>query len=127
MPRIKRKRCVLMKGFGTILVLAAAGQAFATVSVSVPATNSVVATTVQFVASASTTCSKGVSAMGIYTAPNVLAYVVNGSALNTELTLSPGTYQTIVQEWDNCGGVSKAAVTITVKGSAPEVQVLAPL
>lgn len=65
--------------------------AFPQVSVTVPANNSTVATTVQFVASASTTCSKGVSAMGIYTAPNVLAYTVNGNKLNTELTLSPGT------------------------------------
>jgi len=64
--------------------------------------------------------------MGIYTAPNVLAYVVNGSSLNTEITLAPGTYQTVVQEWDNCGGVSRANVSISVKGNAPEVRVTAP-
>src|SRR5437016_14541870 len=64
--------------------------------------------------------------MGIYTAPNVLAYTVNGSSLNTLLNLSPGTYQTVVQEWDNCGGVDKTNVTIVVKGSAAEVQVRAP-
>ena len=64
--------------------------------------------------------------MGIYTAPNVLAYTVNGVSLNTELTLNPGTYQTVVQEWDNCGGVSNTGVTIIVKGSALEVQVTSP-
>jgi major membrane immunogen (membrane-anchored lipoprotein) len=115
-----------MRPFGVLLALLVGMQAWATVLVSAPANNSVVATTVQYVASATSTCSKGVSAMGIYTAPNVLAYVVNGSTLNTELTLGPGTYQTVVQEWDNCGGVSKTGVTITVKGNAAEVQVTAP-
>jgi major membrane immunogen (membrane-anchored lipoprotein) len=115
-----------MKMFAMVVALGTAFPALAQVSVTAPANNSQVATTVQFVAKATTSCAKGVSAMGIYTAPNVLAYVIAGSALNTELTLNPGTYQTVVQEWDNCGGVSKANVTIIVKGSAPEVQVMAP-
>ena len=115
-----------MKIVLSIFVLGAAIPVFAGVSVVVPANNSSVATNVQFVATASTTCSKGVSAMGIYTAPNVLAYTVNGASLNTELTLNPGTYNTVIQEWDNCGGAEKTAVTIIVKGSAPEVQVSAP-
>jgi acid phosphatase len=55
--------------------------------------------------------------MGIYTAPNVVAYKVSGASLNTSLTLSPGTYNTVVQEWDKCGGASKTPVTITVSGS----------
>jgi phosphatidylinositol-3-phosphatase len=92
---------------------------FAGVSVSSPATNSTVASPVHFVASATTTCSSGVSSMGIYTAPYVLAYKVSGSSLNTYLTLPPGTYNTVVQEWDKCGSSSKTAVTITVSsGSA---------
>lgn len=115
-----------MKMLVVIVALGAGAPAFAGVSVSAPMNDSEVATTVQFVATATTACAKGVSAMGIYTAPNVLAYTVNGAALNTELTLSPGTYQTVVQEWDNCGGVSKTGVTIVVKGSAAEVQVMAP-
>src|SRR6267143_6949246 len=106
--------------------LAIATPAIAGVSVVAPVHNSTVATRVQYVANATTTCAKGVSAMGIYTAPNVLAYTVSGSTLNTELTLNPGTYNTVVQEWDNCGGVDKAAVTIFVKGGAAEVQVTAP-
>jgi hypothetical protein len=115
-----------MKITAIFLVLGTVFPALAQVSVTAPANNSQVATTVQFVATARTACAKGVSAMGIYTAPNVLAYVVNGSSLNTLLNLAPGTYQTVVQEWDNCGGVSRANVTIVVKGSAPEVQVSAP-
>src|SRR5580692_5591759 len=114
-----------MKLLASFVILSAATSA-GQVSVNAPANNSNVATTVQYVATATSSCAKGVSAMGIYTAPNVLAYTVNGNKLNTELTLTPGTYNTVVQEWDNCGGASKTPVTIFVKGSAPEVQVLAP-
>src|SRR5262249_23307742 len=104
-----------------------ATSAFAGVSVTAPANNSNVATTVQFVASASTSCSKGVSAMGIYTAPHVLAYVVSGPHLNTLLTLNPGTYNTVVEEWDNCGGASTTPIRITVGGSPSSgVHVTAP-
>jgi hypothetical protein len=53
--------------------------------------------------------------MGIYTAPGKLAYTVGGASLNTYLSLSPGTYNTTVQEWDNCGGAAKNPVTITVR------------
>jgi hypothetical protein len=55
--------------------------------------------------------------MGIYTAPYQLAYTVNGASLNTNLTLSPGTYNTTVQSWDNCGGGASTPITITVSGS----------
>jgi hypothetical protein len=115
-----------MRILATFFALGSAFSALAQVSVTAPAPNSQVATTVQYVATARTSCAKGVSAMGIYTAPNVLAYTVNGASLNTLLHLNPGTYNTVVQEWDNCGGVSKANVTIVVKGAAPEVQVMAP-
>ncbi len=96
--------------------------ASATVSVSAPTNNSTVATTVQYVATATTTCSKGVAAMGIYTAPGVLAYTVSGAYLNTLLNLSSGTYNTVVQEWDNCGGSAKTAVTINVGSSSSPTQ-----
>ena len=52
--------------------------------------------------------------MGIYTAPYQLAYVTGGSNLNTNLSLNPGTYNTTVIEWDNCGGASVTPVTINV-------------
>jgi hypothetical protein len=54
--------------------------------------------------------------MGIYTAPGKLAYTVQGSELNTQLTLSPGTYSTTVEEWDKCGGAATTPVTIIVGG-----------
>jgi hypothetical protein len=104
-----------------------ASAAFATVTVSQPSNGLTVGSPVQFVASASTsTCSKGVGSMGIYTAPYQLAYVVNGASLNTKLTLSPGTYNTVVEEWDNCGGATTTPITITVTGSTG-VFVTAPL
>jgi phospholipase C len=85
----------------------------AKVLVSQPATN-VVSSPVHFVASATTGCNNGVSAMGIYTAPGKLAYVVNGAKLDTDLTLSVGNYDTVVQEWDNCGGAASTDVPLTV-------------
>ena len=115
-----------MKKLALLVALATATPAVAGVSVIAPANNSNVATSVQYVATSTTACAKGVSAIGIYTAPGVLAYVANGSALNTVLTLNPGTYNTVVQEWDNCGGADKTPVTIVVKGSALELQVTAP-
>lgn len=93
--------------------------AFADVSVSSPMNGSTVSAPVHYVATASSSCAKGVSAVGIYTAPYQLAYVVNGSSLNTSLNLSPGTYNTVVQEWDNCGGATKTPITITVGGGDP--------
>jgi hypothetical protein len=92
--------------------------AFATVTVTSPANGASVSGTVAYAASATaSSCSKGVATMGIYTAPGVLAYVSNGSKLNTTLTLSSGTYNTTVEEWDFCGGASTTAIKITVTSS----------
>ncbi len=86
-----------------------------------PSSSSTVGAPVNFVATATTTCSKGVASMGIYTAPSQLAYVVSGASLNKSLSLSPGTYHTTVQEWDNCGGAATAPVTITVGSSGKTI------
>jgi hypothetical protein len=98
----------------------------ANVSVSAPANGGKVATTVQYVASATTDCAAGISAIGIYSAPGNLAYSTAGSSLNTLLTFSPGEYQTVVQAWDNCGGVSQTPVAIQVSAPSTQVQVTAP-
>jgi phosphoesterase family protein len=95
--------------------------AHAGVWVTAPTNNSNVATTVQYVAKATSSCSKGIAAMGIYTAPNQLVYTVPRASLNTLLTLNPGTYKTVVQEWDNCGWTSKTTVTINVGASTSSV------
>jgi hypothetical protein len=99
--------------------------AFAGVTVTNPSNGATLQGPVNYVASASTSCSKGVSAMGIYTAPGQLAYVVNGSKMNTNLTLNPGTYNTVVEEWDGCGGAATTPIKITVS-SSPGVHVTAP-
>jgi len=99
-------------------IVLAAMPALAAVSVSSPVTGTSTSSPVHFVATATTTCASGVSSTSIYTAPYVLAYKISGSSLNTYLTLSPGTYNTVVQEWDKCGGSTKTAVTITVSGTS---------
>ncbi|HEY1801581.1 MAG TPA: beta-propeller fold lactonase family protein [Terriglobales bacterium] len=63
-------------------------------------------------------CSKGVSSMRIYTAPGVIAYKASGGHLETFVKLKAGSYNTVVQAWDNCGGVSKTAVPLKVNSAA---------
>jgi len=105
-------------GAGTTpIAITVTGGSKSGVFVTAPANNSTVTSPANFVATATTTCSKGVSSMGIYTAPGQLAYVVNGASLNYALPLNPGTYNTVVQEWDKCGGAATTPVTITVTGS----------
>lgn len=90
------------------------------VTVTSPANNSQVGSFVHYVASTTSSgCASGIAAMRIYTAPHQAAYTVNGGSLDTSITLSPGTYNTVVQAWDNCGGVGKTAVTITVTEQLP--------
>src|SRR5215472_3769436 len=108
-------KCLLL----VCLFAAFALPAFAGVSVTSPGNGSTSASPVHFVATASSpACSKGVAAMGIYTAPYVLAYVVKGASLNTTLNMSPGKYNVVVQEWDNCGWVATAPIALTVGSSS---------
>jgi hypothetical protein len=69
---------------------------------------------IHYVAAASTTCAKGISAMGIYTSPFHRAFVVKGNKLNAVLKLAPGKYDTVVQEWDNCHNVAKVHVPVVI-------------
>ncbi|MGO4516533.1 Ig-like domain-containing protein [Terriglobus sp. 2YAB30_2] len=86
--------------------------AFATVVVSSPANGSTVGTSVQFVASGSTGCAQGVSAMGVYV-DNGLIYQAGGSSMNATLNLSPGSHRVAVQAWDYCGGATNAILNLT--------------
>src|SRR6185312_15732837 len=43
-------------------------------------------------------------------------YVAEGDSLNTTVSLSPGSYNTVVQAWDYCGGASFTPVTVKVSG-----------
>lgn len=78
-------------------------------------TGGLFSSSIHYVASATTTCPKGISAMGIYTAPYKRVYVVKGAKLDTTIKLAPGTYDTVVQEWDNCNSTAKTHVQVTVQ------------
>jgi hypothetical protein len=96
------------------LSLALAVSAYATVNVTSPWNGSTVGSPVQYVATGNTsTCTRGVASMGIYV-NNVLTYVTPGASLNTKLSFSPGTYNTVVEEWDYCGGATYTPVKIAV-------------
>ena len=109
-----------MKSFfyAAAIFLLLATSAFATVYVSTPTNNAVVSSPVEYKATAtSSTCSKGVASMGIYV-DNNLVYVVDGASLDHELSLSDGSYHTVVEEWDRCGGATYTPIDITVKGGS---------
>lgn len=76
---------------------------------------SLFSSSVHYVATAISTCPKGVAAMGIYTAPHERAYVVRGNKLDTTITLAPGSYDTVVQEWDNCNQTAKTHIPVTIR------------
>lgn len=102
--------------------------AFAGVTVKSPTNGTTVQGSIPYVASATTSCSKGVGSMGIYTSPGQLAYVVQGASMNYNLSLAAGTYNTTVESWDNCGGAATAAVTVTVSSSSSSgVHVTSPV
>jgi hypothetical protein len=83
--------------------------------VSSPVNNTVVTSPVRFKANSQVTnCQAGIAAMRIYTAPGVGVYTVNAASLDRQLNLAPGTYNTVIHSWDNCGHVYKAPVNITV-------------
>ncbi len=102
-----------------ITFLISTASAFATVTVTSPANGTTVTSPVHYAATATTTtCAKGVASMGIYV-NNKLIYVVNGSSLNTQITLSAGPEHTVVEEWDYCGGASFTTIDLTVVVPAP--------
>lgn len=90
------------------------------VFVTSPAANSTVTLLTNYVATATSTCSKGVGSMGIYV-NNILVYVVQGAELNTPLNLSPGVQHTVVEEWDKCGGSTYATVNVTAAGTGTKL------
>ena len=86
------------------------------VSVTSPANGSTVSNPAAFVASATTACAGGVASMGVYVNGN-LSYTSQGAKLNATLPLPVGTPNTVVQAWDNCGGVTSTPVSVKVAGT----------
>ena len=82
------------------------------VSVVSPANGATVSSPANYVATATTSCAKGVSAMGVYV-NNQLMNVTQGAKLNTQIPLSAGTQNTVVEEWDGCGGAATTPVQVT--------------
>lgn len=66
----------------------------------------------------SPTCARGINAMRIYSAPGVDAFDTYGAHIETFIALSSGNHSTVVQAWDNCGGVGKTTVDVTVNSNA---------
>jgi 6-phosphogluconolactonase (cycloisomerase 2 family) len=96
-----------------------------TLTVASPRTGAVGAP-IYFDATASTsTCAFGISAVRIYSAPGVVAFTTNSPHLETFLNLKPASYNIIIRAWDNCGGVAKFPIPITVNGT-PGVHVFLP-
>jgi polyvinyl alcohol dehydrogenase (cytochrome) len=88
------------------------------VTVTAPVNGSTVSSPVLFTATAaSPNCSKGISSMRIYS-DGVNEYTVYSGTLNHSISLSPGTYNEVVQSWDNCGNVGKTFVTVTVSSGS---------
>ena len=85
------------------------------VTVTFPANASTVHGPVYYAAAASSPdCPKGIASMRIYSAPYISAYTVNAAQFSAFVSLAAGTYRTVVQAWDYCGGVGKTPITVTV-------------
>lgn len=112
--------------YALLILLMFTASAFATVVVSEPTGGETLGSPVHFEATATTdTCSRGVASMGVYV-DNNLQRVQTGSSINTSITLSPGSYNTVVEEWDNCGGATYTPRAIKVTGQTGVV-VTSPL
>ena len=107
-------------------LLALTTPALATVTVTSPTSGATTTSPVNFVASGvSTTCARGVASMGVYV-DYVKTYVAKGSSLNTEITMSPGSHLTTVEEWDYCGGATVTHIPLTIEATvAPSVTITA--
>ena len=105
-------------------VLLCVSPLLASVTLTSPVNGTTSSSPVHFAASATSTCRKGVTTMGIYV-NNQLSYTTHGSNLDTQLTLAVGSYHTVVQAWDHCGDSSTTAADITV-GNSGGVTVTSP-
>jgi 6-phosphogluconolactonase len=119
-------RTIVLATLLALLACISAAASTPVVTVSYPANGSTVHGPVYYAASASSpSCAKGIASMRIYSAPFISAYTVNAAQFSTFISLTPGTYNTVVQSWDYCGGVGKTPITVAVSSSGG-VTVYAP-
>ncbi len=112
MSRISRKVAYISALLASTLVVATA-HAKLTVHVVAPTPGSF-GTTVFYEANAQNPdCANGIHAIRIYSAPHLAAVTVPGNHVETFINLPPGSHNTVVQAWDNCGNVAKQSVAVT--------------
>jgi 6-phosphogluconolactonase (cycloisomerase 2 family) len=98
--------------------MAAAASSTPVVTVAFPSNGATIHGPVYYAAAASSPdCPKGIASMRIYSGPYTSAYTVNAAQFSTFVSLAAGTYSTVVQAWDYCGGVGKTPVNVTVSAS----------
>lgn len=104
--------------YAFLTLMLAAVPAFATVTVSAPANGEMVGSTVPFYATANTTtCSRGVAAVGVYV-DGSLKYKVGGTVINTTLSLPLGWHTAVLQEWDYCGGATSVSRSVDINNAS---------
>jgi 6-phosphogluconolactonase (cycloisomerase 2 family) len=117
-PPMARTTAVITTFLFFLARLVASASSTPVVTVTYPANGATVHGPVYYAASASSpSCPKGIASMRIYSAPYISAYTVNAAQFSTFLNLAAGTYNTVVQTWDYCGGVGKTPITVTVSSS----------
>ena len=121
-PMPPRPSCVSISIFSQYLIafFLLSGLLFAapTITVVSPRAGSTAGSPIYYEAYASSSCASGISAMRIYSAPSVTAYNTSGSHIETFITLSPGSYSTVINAWDNCGAVATTTIKVTVTATA---------
>ncbi len=120
--QISRIKLSFYPFLSAVIVLAATSlpaHAIPAVTVISPKTGSTAGSPVFYEAYATSPgCAKGIASMRVYSAPGVSAFSVNGAHMETFIPLSPGSYSTVVEASDNCGGVGQTAVNLTVSSTA---------
>jgi phosphatidylinositol-3-phosphatase len=96
---------------------------FNTVNIAAPFPNATVASPAHIQAGVSN--SSPVTAVQVYV-DNALKYQVSGNSLNTQLPMSAGAHNVVVQSWDSAGGIHKRAVPVNVQSQAVVVTNPAP-
>ena len=77
------------------------------------------------VSATSPTCPKGIATIRIYAAPHTAVFSIDAAQFETFVNLKPGTYDAVVQAWDNCGELTEVKRKVTVM-STPGVTVYSP-
>lgn len=72
-------------------------------------------------------CPSGINAMRVYSSAGVLAYAAQSSFIDEQLNLPPGSYNSIVEVTDNCGGTSSVSLQEQAQASSGQVIITQPI